>query len=205
MSLIIALCGYHNSGKTTLGTYLVKELRERGYKVAVIKSTKEEGNFTDKPGTDTFRYRESGAEAVGLFQKDLLTLYFTEFPKDEDFLSFLQNLFWDKDLILLEGFKSFPYLPKIWVLKDKEDKEEIRKKYPGIELFIRAEDIGISLEFLLSKLKEKEKTVLLYVNGKEIQLKPFIQKILGEMLFGFLKGLKNIPERISHFEIKIKL
>ncbi|MEZ0343787.1 MAG: molybdopterin-guanine dinucleotide biosynthesis protein MobB [Caldimicrobium sp.] len=205
MPLIIAICGYHNSGKTTFGTYLVKRLKNLGYKIAVVKSTKEEGELTDQPGSDTFRYRESGGDPVCLYQKNLLTLYIKELPDDKgSFLQFLERLFWKKDLILFEGFKGFPEIPKIWVLRDDEKEEEIKSKYSGIELFIRQGEEEKGLNFVLQRLINKEEEVFLYINGKRIFLKPFIQKILKEMLLGFVKGLKDIPESIFHLEVKIK-
>lgn len=206
MPLIIALCGHHNSGKTTLGTFVVKELKKLGYKVAVIKSTKEEGNLTDHPGTDTFRYRESGGDVVGLYQKNLLTLYIADFPEEkENLIEFIQQLFWDKDLILLEGFKGFSEIPKIWILKEEEKEDEIKEKYRGIELFVKRGEEKVLLDFLIKKLRGKrEDEIFLYVNGRKIFLKPFIQKILKEILLGFLKGLKGIPERVSHLDVKIK-
>lgn len=174
--------------------------------MAVVKSTKEEGELSDHPGSDTFRYRESGGEPVCLFQRDLLTFYLKDFPKEqEEFITFLKRLFWDRDLIILEGFKSFSGFFKIWVLKEGEKEEEIREKYSGIEFFVKRGEEKKVLEVILNKLKEKrESEVFFYVNGKEILLKPFLQKILKEILFGFLKGLKGIPQEIFQLEVKIK-
>ncbi len=205
MPLIVAICGQHNSGKTTVGTFLVRELKNLGYQIAVVKSTKEEGYLTDHPGSDTFRYRESGADVVCLFQRELFTLYTSKLPEKESLIEFLNSLFWDKDLILLEGFKGFTNISKIWVLREDEDESEIKKNYSGIELCIRKGEEKKALNFLLEKLREKkEDEVFLYINGKEVFLKPFVQRILKEILLGFLKGLKGIPEKISYLEIKIK-
>ena len=203
--MIFALCGYHNSGKTTLGTFLVRKLKALGYKVAVVKATKEEVELTDRPDSDTFRYRESGSDIVSLFQKTLLTIYVKEIPSNkEDFLQFLQRIFWEKDLILLEGFKSFPGIPKIWVLREEDKEEELKACYSEIELFVKKGEEEKVLNYILEKLGEKREEVFLFINGKRIFLKPFIQNMLKAILLGFFKGLKEIPEDISHFEVKIK-
>lgn len=204
MPLIIALCGYHNSGKTTVGTYLVERLRNLGYKIAVVKSTKEESELTDQPGSDTYRYRESGGDPVCLYQKNLLTFYIRELPDKESFHHFLQRIFWEKDLILLEGFKSFPDIPKIWILREDEKEEEVKARFPRIEFFVKGGEEEKVLNYVLERLNNKEEEVLLYINGKRIFLKPFIQKILREILLGFVKGLKDIPGNLFHLEVKIK-
>ncbi len=45
---------------------------------------------------------------------------------------------------------------------------------------------------------------LLYVNGENIQLKPFLQGILKEVVTGFVKNLKGIEEPLREINIKIK-
>ena len=46
--------------------------------------------------------------------------------------------------------------------------------------------------------------VKLYVNGREIEMKPFIQKILKDSILGFVKNLKGVesPESVK-IEIKV--
>ncbi|MFN3921060.1 MAG: molybdopterin-guanine dinucleotide biosynthesis protein B [Caldimicrobium sp.] len=205
MPLFIVLSGYHNSGKTTLGESIVKDLINKGYKIAVVKSTKENTLLTDKENSDTFRYRRAGAQAVSLFQKECLTLYYTlsSFDK-ENTLIFLEKLFWDYDLVLLEGFKTLKGIPKIWVLKPEDRIEEIKSLYEGIELFIHPNEKEKLTAYVEKKLYEKSEACSLWVNSQKIFLKHFIQEILKNVILGFLKGLKNIPEKISQIEIKIK-
>lgn len=157
MPLIIALSGFHNSGKTTLGTYLVSELQQRGYRVFVLKSTKEEGLLTDSKGSDTWRYRRSGARAVGLLQRDLLTLYLdvSNVEKDELF-HYLRRFFGEFDVILLEGFKDWKNIPKIWVLREEDRVEDILVQYKNIELFVTVEDREKALMHILMKLERSD-------------------------------------------------
>ena len=62
------------SGKTTLTRKVVALLKAKGYKVAVIKSTKETGIIVDQPGTDTDLYKKSGADAIALLAPDQLII-----------------------------------------------------------------------------------------------------------------------------------
>ncbi|MFN3568261.1 MAG: molybdopterin-guanine dinucleotide biosynthesis protein B, partial [Caldimicrobium sp.] len=102
MPQILALSGFHNSGKTKVGENIVKYLIERGYKVAVVKSTKEEGLLTDKENSDTYRYRKAGAQAVSLLQKEVFTLYYPrDFFKEKNLVELFEKIFWEFDVILL--------------------------------------------------------------------------------------------------------
>ncbi|MFN3406173.1 MAG: molybdopterin-guanine dinucleotide biosynthesis protein B [Caldimicrobium sp.] len=205
MPQILALSGFHNSGKTKVGENIVKYLKERGYKVAVVKSTKDEGPLTDKENSDTYRYRKAGAQAVSLLQKEVFTLYYPrDFFKEKNLVELFEKIFWEFDVILLEGFKNLKGVPKIWVKREGDNQEIIKKEYPGIELFIFPEDTEEYLTYVESKLMEKEAYVSLWVNSKKIFLKEFIQVILKNIIFGFLKGLKDIPKNITQLEVKIK-
>lgn len=117
--------------------------------MAVVKATKEVGLLTDHEGSDTWRYRESGAASVALLQQDLLTLYISHPPRDrEEFLSFIGDLYSDYDLVLFEGFKSWNNLPKIWLLSEGEDPVEVRERYAPVELVIRPEEGERALKFI---------------------------------------------------------
>ena len=47
MPPFLAISGYHNAGKTILALSLHEILRKKGYKIAVIKSSKEKDVLTD--------------------------------------------------------------------------------------------------------------------------------------------------------------
>lgn len=55
---VVQICGYKNSGKTTLIAALLPLLKEQGLRVAVIKHDSH-GFDIDHKGTDTFRFREA--------------------------------------------------------------------------------------------------------------------------------------------------
>src|SRR5665647_603984 len=66
---IVSFIGKKKSGKTTVVLGVIQELRRRGYRVAVIKHDTH-GFEVDVPGTDSFRFREMGAEVVGISSPD---------------------------------------------------------------------------------------------------------------------------------------
>lgn len=116
MPMIIGFIGWHNSGKTTLATQVVTRLKNRGYRVAVIKSTKERGIASDPPRSDTARYRQAGADSVALFAPDQLIVHHQ--PADADLRALARDLFPDADIVIAEGFKQASGIPKIEVRRD---------------------------------------------------------------------------------------
>ncbi len=90
-----------NSGKTTLIEKLIPLLRARGLRVAVVKHAHAGFEF-DRPGKDSWRFREAGADAVMLISPDRLAL--TKTLQAEP-LAEIEMLAHDVDLIIQEGFK----------------------------------------------------------------------------------------------------
>ena len=66
---VVSFIGKKKSGKTTVLLGVIAELRRRGYRVAVIKHDTH-GFEVDVPGTDSYRFREIGAEVVGISSPD---------------------------------------------------------------------------------------------------------------------------------------
>jgi molybdopterin-guanine dinucleotide biosynthesis protein B len=60
---LLSFVGRSNSGKTTYLEKLIKEMKQRGYKIATIKHDVH-GFEMDKPGKDTYRHAEAGADIV---------------------------------------------------------------------------------------------------------------------------------------------
>jgi molybdopterin-guanine dinucleotide biosynthesis protein B len=111
-----------NSGKTTLLTRIIPLLKALGLKVAVIKH--DGHDFTpDVPGTDSFRLRAAGAEAVAVYSphRFLLTVEKAG-TAPEEFLPFWAGF----DLVLLEGGKNSPY-PKIEIVRQAISSEPVSR------------------------------------------------------------------------------
>lgn len=115
---ILSFVGRSNSGKTTLLEKLIALLRERGYRVGVVKHTVRADVETDLPGTDTRRLWEAGAQHVAFVTPDRIvhTRRYAELPPLEAALAGVG----DVDLVLIEGFKYGPY-PKIEVVRAARD------------------------------------------------------------------------------------
>lgn len=109
----IGFIGYSNSGKTTLIEKLLPLLTARGLRVSAVKNA-HHGFDMDRPGKDSFRYREAGAGQVLIATGQRWALL-TETPRGpatlEDLLARLDPC----DLVLVEGFKSEGEVPRIEV------------------------------------------------------------------------------------------
>jgi molybdopterin-guanine dinucleotide biosynthesis protein MobB len=61
---IVSVAGLKKSGKTTVVTGLLAELRSRGYRVSSIKKMEHAALFLDQEGTDTRLHADAGAEVI---------------------------------------------------------------------------------------------------------------------------------------------
>jgi molybdopterin-guanine dinucleotide biosynthesis adapter protein len=91
-----------NSGKTTIIEKVVRILKERGLRVAVIKHASK-GFELDRPGKDSWRFSEAGADTVVLVSPGRIALMRTidEEPSIKDLQALLGNV----DVVIREGFK----------------------------------------------------------------------------------------------------
>ena len=108
---VIGLAGFAKSGKTTFMEKLVAEFKKRGYRVGVIKHSQHRVTL-DKPGADTWRHTQAGADTVALAAPGGISM-FKSCPGDpapEQVIA----MFSDVDMILIEGYKKGRW-PKIEV------------------------------------------------------------------------------------------
>ncbi|MGD9737962.1 MAG: molybdopterin-guanine dinucleotide biosynthesis protein B [Bauldia sp.] len=106
---VLGIAGYKNSGKTTLLTRLVRELRARGLRVSTVKHVHHAIDL-DRPGKDTFAHREAGAVEVVMLS-DARWAILHERPGDTDMLAELRDIvsrLSPVDLVLVEGLKTLP-------------------------------------------------------------------------------------------------
>lgn len=116
---IVAVCGTKNSGKTTLLVRLVRELSERGVKVAVIKHDGHDFSC-DIPGTDSYRLQEAGAYATAVYSRYRTFVHKLCEPKPEELI----RQFPEADLIFIEGMKGSTY-PKLEVVRKAVSEEPV--------------------------------------------------------------------------------
>ena len=213
---IITFIGWHNTGKTTIVSQVVEHLRERGLRVAVIKSTKHTGIEFDRPGTDTHTYRKSGANAVSLMAPDQFIIL-SDRP-DMNLTALVHRFFIDFDIVIGEGFKHDTKIPKIEI--STGDAEPLRdqvkrviatvtdRQLQGDNVF-KIEDSREIADFIIKKYIDNEKRngeiALLLVNGKKVPMKGFVQEALAGTVHGFVRTLKQTGEDIEEIDIKIRL
>lgn len=113
MPKVISFVGRSNSGKTTVVSQLIAELKRRGLKVGVIKHA-HHGFRLDREGSDSSTYGNAGADAVMLASPQGMALMRPD-PADTD-LDRLTGFLSDMDLIITEGFKRTDK-PKIEVYR----------------------------------------------------------------------------------------
>ncbi len=110
---ILGFAGYSGSGKTTLLEKVIPLLRQRGLSVSVIKHAHH--NFDiDRPGKDSFRHREAGAQEVLIVSGHRWALMHELRDEPEPSLEDLCTRLSPCDLVLVEGYK-FSAIPKLEV------------------------------------------------------------------------------------------
>jgi molybdopterin-guanine dinucleotide biosynthesis protein B len=112
---VIGIIGYSNSGKTTLIERLIPIFRARGLTVSAIKNA-HHGFDMDRPGKDSYRYRDAGASQV-LIATALRWALLTETQQRPATLDELLQELAPCDLVIVEGFKSEGHIPRIEVFR----------------------------------------------------------------------------------------
>jgi len=99
---VICIVGRSKSGRTTLIEKLVRELKQRGYRVGTIKHHSHPGFELDTPGKDSWRHAQAGSDHVVISAPDKVAsirLVERELQLDE-----IAATMTDVDLILTEGY-----------------------------------------------------------------------------------------------------
>ena len=134
---IFGLVGRSGSGKTTLMERLVPELRATGLTVSTVKHA-HHGFDIDKPGKDSWRHREAGAEEVLLISGGRWALLHEVRDAAEPTLEELLARMAPVDLVLVEGFHSHG-LPSIEVHRPSEGHALMWR--PGSSIVAVASDV----------------------------------------------------------------
>ncbi len=126
----IGIIGYSNTGKTTLIERLIPILRARGLTVSAIKNA-HHGFDMDRPGKDSYRYREAGAGQV-LIATAVRWALLTETPRRAAALDELLVQLAPCDLVIVEGFKSEGHIPRIEVRRSANTEPPIFPRDPNV-------------------------------------------------------------------------
>lgn len=95
---ICTIVGIRKSGKTTVVTQLVKELKKRGYRVGTVKTVFCPNFSMDQEGSNTDRHKKAGADIIGVKGKREMNLIYPKGMDDNQFF----RLF-PVDILLVEG------------------------------------------------------------------------------------------------------
>jgi len=115
---VLAVSGVSSSGKTTVIEMIIKELKERGYRVGTIKDIHFEDFAIDQKGSNTWRHLQAGAEQViarGFHETDILI------PKRMEYEELVR--YFDQDFLVIEGMPEAP-VPRILCAHSEEELAE---------------------------------------------------------------------------------
>ncbi|MCP4160411.1 MAG: molybdopterin-guanine dinucleotide biosynthesis protein B [Deltaproteobacteria bacterium] len=112
MTPLLTIVGKSNSGKTTLLTRLIPEIKKRGYRIGTIKHA-HHGFDMDHEGKDSYLHKKAGAETVLVSSPGKIAMIKDD---DNESLSDLEHYLSDMDIIICEGFKK-ESKPKIEIFR----------------------------------------------------------------------------------------
>jgi len=124
----VAVVGFKDAGKTRVVEALVSELTRRGRSVATLKHTAESASH-DTPGKDTWRHMEAGAEASAIVSDSGAAFFMRRGVALQEAATLLGS----HDYLVMEGFKSENYIPRIIVPRKPSDIAELSN---GLEVAI---------------------------------------------------------------------
>lgn len=99
---VVSVVGKGDSGKTTFLEKLIRELTERGYRVATVKHHVHDFDI-DVPGKDSWRHAKAGAAVTMISSPDKFGI--VRKVDHEQSLDELVAAAGDVDIVLTEGFK----------------------------------------------------------------------------------------------------
>ena len=148
---LLGFAAYSGTGKTTLLSKLLPELKSQGIRVGVIKHAHHSFDI-DHPGKDSYTLRHAGASQM-LIASHTRWALMTETPDNSvapDLNEMLLHLDQSQlDLILVEGFKDEAY-PKIELHRSTLDKPFLHIKDNNIIAI--ATDIALTTQQELTQL-----------------------------------------------------
>jgi molybdopterin-guanine dinucleotide biosynthesis protein MobB len=142
------------TGKTTLLEKVIACLKDRGYRVGVIKHDAHRFEI-DHPGKDSYRLTAAGADTMLISSPEKLALVKkqNESPPIEELLS---SFFTDVDIVLTEGYKK-SFMPKIELhRKERSAALLCRGEEPDPTLVAVASDEPLDLDVPVLDLNDPE-------------------------------------------------
>jgi len=211
---VVSFVGKSGSGKTTFLIKVVAELVKRGYNIGTIKHDAHSFDI-DHKGKDSYRHKKAGATVVALSSPEKFAVIkdVKEEWRPERLISLFLN---DCDCVITEGYKTGPF-PKIEVLRKAHSTAPVSADDERLLAFVTDLDMkGPRPQFKLNDVKKvasfiekeiievhKDEGVSLVVDGKVVELKPFIEKLIKDGVTGMIRALKGCS-KAKEIEIRIK-
>ncbi|HBA89557.1 MAG TPA: molybdopterin-guanine dinucleotide biosynthesis protein B [Geobacter sp.] len=151
---VVSFVAKSGTGKTTLLEKVIAHLKERGYKLGVVKHDAHRFDI-DHPGKDSYRLTAAGADTMLISSPEKLAIVkkHAESPPIEELLA---TYFGDVDIVLTEGFKKSS-MPKI----------EINRAERSTTLLCRGEEYDPTLVAVASDGKLELDVPVLDLNDAE--------------------------------------
>lgn len=141
---VISFVGTSNSGKTTLLVEVVKQLKLRGYRVAVVKHSHHDFDI-DQPGKDSWRFTQAGSNLVAISSPSKVAL--VEQVEVEPTLSQLAEQVKGKaDILLVEGYKNGNNA-KVLLKRREPDRQDLYLKEEPLLTISASPSVLGTLEF----------------------------------------------------------
>lgn len=209
---VVAIVGLSDSGKTRVAAALIEGLTAKGFRIAAVKHSAH-GHQVDRPATDSARLYAAGAYRIFLSSPGQLTSI-GRTDVDTPLEEIAASLDSGYDLLVAEGFKDSA-VPKVLVIGAEPLSPPpenviavVGDNPPSSEVPSYTFD---EMDGLVAHIQDKvmegasgAPTVSLMVDGVPVPLGSFSSSILSEMVLGFLKALKDIPQDPSGVRIVIR-
>lgn len=159
---VVSFVAKSGTGKTTLLEKVIAQLKERGYRLGVIKHDAHRFDI-DHPGKDSYRLTAAGADTMLISSPEKLAMVkkHAAAPSLEQLLATYFN---DVDLVITEGFKNSS-MPKI----------EINRQERSTTLLCRGEEHDPTLVAVASDAKLELDVPVLDLNDAEA-VADFVEK-----------------------------
>lgn len=212
---IYCIVGKSDAGKTTFIERLIPALKVRGIRVATVKHDIH-GFEMDREGKDSWRHKKAGSDCVIIASPQKIGMIKdleSEMLLSEIAVRYLS----DYDLIITEGYKRSPF-PKIEVFRADISKTPLCSKEDGLVAIIT--DTGLELdvpqfshddvegvaEFITRSVGDfrKENHLALFVNGKPVEMNPFVRNLFTQIILAMISSLKGC-DNPSTIDISLKI
>jgi molybdopterin-guanine dinucleotide biosynthesis adapter protein len=202
MPPVVSIVGKSDTGKTTFLEKLIRELTERGYRVASIKHSHHGIDF-HLLKKDDWKHAQAGSVATvvsSTTQIQIIKNIEKELTVDE----IVRHLGDDYDIVLTEGF-SRGDAPKVEIHRKEKGPllEDATKRIaivtdepldPQFRQFATEDVKGVADLLVEGFIKPNRERCTFYVNGDNIPLSAFPRQFIINVLLALANSLKGVSE-----------